>query len=312
MTSLADLKLRSLLHKRSLISFIQFSLDEHAFTRFLPFPTDVSLDSAFDPRKSKWYQLGKASKSYDRVYFQNPLNFVELQNGFIPIQSKGNFSGAVSINYNNSQRFSRSMNVHSILSTGYYYVFETNSSALISHPQLSPSCYDMKCAEGLSDSDYREFRKNVQKTSYTYDKRGIPWHLTATPVVFGTIEYTVVATVPSSEVEKASADVTSSITVTITNIEITFAGCTFVCILALVLFSWLMIALIVSPINDLRELLALLKNHDSSFKNKIPSKASSRDMKSLLEAFSKVRLANMHTYIHYYYLFYYFNLCLVC
>ena len=67
---------------------------------------------------------------------------------------------------------------------------------------------------------------------------------------------------------------------------IIFSCCIFACVVVLALFSRWMIELIVHPINDLREVLAFIRSNDLS--RELPGRASSKDMKLLLDAFTKV------------------------
>ena len=305
LTSLSDLKLRSFFHKLSFVSNVQLSLEQHAFTRFLPLRIEDNDPNSppYNPRSSQWYRTAKEAHSFDRVYFQVPsasLNSGIRQLGFIPVRntSSGMFSGVVSINYN-SRKFAAFINQNRILSSGYCYVIDTNSSAIISHPNLSPSCVDLKCAEGFSDAEFSKFKsefllplklQSVDQSSYT--KGGSSWRLAATQVVFGTVHYTVVATVSNSEIESASQQTTNAINATINSMEIIFGCCIFACVVVLVLFTRWMITLIVNPITDLRDVLAFIRSNDLS--RELPGKASSKDMKLLLDAFTKVKSKYMY------------------
>ncbi len=300
LTSLSDMKLRSFFHKLNFVSSIQLSLEHHAFTRFLPLLiADIDPNSPpYDPRNSQWYRAAKEAHIYDRVFFQDPVASVNggiRQPGFIPVRntSSGAFSGVVSINYNNSRKFAESINQNRILSSGYSYVVDTNSSALISHPNLSPSCVDLQCAEGFSDVEYNKFisefllplkLRSVDQSSYT--KGGSSWRLATNHVVFGTVHYTVVATVSNAEIESTSQQTTIAINATINSMVIIFSCCIFACVVVLALFSRWMIELIVHPIHDLREVLAFIRSNDLS--RELPGRASSKDMKLLLDAFTKV------------------------
>lgn len=84
------------------------------------------------------------------------------------------------------------------LNKGYYFVFETSTAELISHPNLSPFCSHVTCAEeGFSDSDVTALIHMGTKKPKSKNKN----YYTATSVVFGTTKYTIVATVPSRDVE---------------------------------------------------------------------------------------------------------------
>ena len=195
-----------------------------------------------------------------------------------------------------ANRLSTVINSIKILSSGYCYLIDTNSSALISHPTITSTCNTILCAEGFSQSEYDSFAKSVLQpirgagtlptSSVVYIKRGNSWRLTASTVQFGTIHYAVFATVPNEEVEKTAADTKNAINSTIVSMEIAFACAIFGFFVFLMLFSWKMIGVIVNPVNGLRAVFALVRNDDLS--GSIPSQASSRDMKTLLDAFSKV------------------------
>jgi len=122
--------------------------------------------------------------------------------------------------------------------------------------------------------------------SVLYKKKGKSWRITSSSVSIGTVQYTVFATVPNSEVEKTSTDTTTSINKTVVSMIIAFAFCIFAFLLFLFFYSWFMITSIVNPVNDLRASFLLIRSDDLS--QDIPTKASSSDMKVLMDAFSKV------------------------
>ena len=188
------------------------------------------------------------------------------------------------------------INTNKILSSGYCYLIDSNSSVLISHPNQSPACPTIQCAEGFSISEYSAFQTTVLNpvrftgdlsgSSVIYKKQGKLWRLTASTVTYGTIKYTVFATVPNSEIEKTSTDTTNSINLTVRTMTIVFAVCIFTFLVILVAYSRVMVTLIVNPVNDIRAAFLLIRNDDLTLD--VPTKASSSDMKVLLEAFSKV------------------------
>ena len=220
-----------------------------------------------------------------------------VQTGYIPIRKGGTFVGVLNTNYLAS-RLSSVINSNRILTSGYCYLIDSNSSALISHPKLSSACTTIQCAEGMSQSEYAAFAVAVLQpirgngyllndaASIVFKKQGANWRLTASSVVVGTVRYTVIATVPNSEVEKTSTDTTNSINATVVSMVIAFAFCIVGFLVILVGYAWYMIKLIVNPVNDLRAVFALVRNDDLT--GVIPTKSSSLDMKILLEAFSKV------------------------
>ena len=252
----------------------------------------------YDPRCRSWYLLGQASTDYNDVLFLNPRlssSSVFVQTGILPIRSKGVFAGVLNTNFQ-PDRLSKVINNIGILSSGYCYLIDTNSSALISHPDITSTCNTILCAEGFSQSEYEAFKKSVllhihalgtlSTASVIYTKQGTYWRLTASTVQFGTNHYAVIATVPNREVEKTAVDTTKAINSTVISMEIAFVFAILGFFVILMLFSWKMVGVIVNPVNDLRAVFALVRNDDLS--GSIPSQASSRDMKTLLDAFSKV------------------------
>ena len=232
------------------------------------------------------------------MIFQKPRSSssgIFVQTGILPIRSKGVFVGVLNTNYL-ATRLSTVINSIRILSSGYCYLIDTNSSALISHPAITSTCNTILCAEGFSQSEYDSFANYVLQpirgagtlptSSVIYTKRGNSWRLTASTVQFGTIHYAVFATVPNEEVEKTAVDTTRSINSTIVSMEIAFAFAIFGFFVILAIYSLRMVGVIVNPVNDLRAVFALVRNDDLS--GSIPSQASSRDMKTLLDAVSKV------------------------
>ena len=219
-----------------------------------------------------------------------------VQTAYIPLRAKGAFVGVMSTNYLAS-KLSAVINTNRILSSGYCYLIDTNSSELISHPSQSSSCATLQCAEGFSSSEYTafvsavlnpiKFKGALPGPSVTYTKQGKSWRITSSSVDMGTVQYTVFATVPNSEVEKTSTDTTTSINKTVVSMIIAFAFCIFGFLLFLFLYSWFMITSIVNPVNDLRASFLLIRSDDLS--RDVPAKATSSDMKVLMEAFSKVR-----------------------
>jgi len=103
---------------------------------------------------------------------------------------------------------------------------------------------------------------------------------------YGDVQYTVLATMLRSEVEKTSADIKSAIDTYLEFIVILFAVCILVLIVILLCHSRKMVASIVNPVNDLRTAFSFIQNDDLS--GNVPTEASSRDLKVLLNAFSNV------------------------
>lgn len=257
---------------------------------------------SYDVRCRSWYANGTAlSARTESVFFQEPRSSSSgefVQTAYIPLRARGAFLGVLSSNYLGSH-LSDVINSLRILTSGYCYLIDSDSSALISHPSQSASCDTVRCAENFdSSAEYDAFVRAVldpihehgslSSSSVTYTKRAEKWRLTAYPVRFGTVAYTILATVPNSEVEKTSTDTNKSIRRTVNAMVVAFALAIAGFMVVLFLFAWWMVRSIVDPVNDLREVFALVRN--DVLTSSIPSSASSRDMKVLLEAFSKVTL----------------------
>ena len=218
-----------------------------------------------------------------------------MLSAYIPLRVKGSFVGVLSSNYL-ADRLAKVINTNRILTTGFCFLIDTNSLELISHPYLTSSCTTIDCAEGFSGSEFASFMSAVLNPimntgalpgpSVLYKKKGKSWRITSSSVSIGTVQYTVFATVPNSEVEKTSTDTTTSINKTVVSMIIAFAFCIFAFLLFLFFYSWFMITSIVNPVNDLRASFLLIRSDDLS--QDIPTKASSSDMKVLMDAFSKV------------------------
>lgn len=222
-----------------------------------------------------------------------------MQSAYVPLRKYGRFVGVLNFNYLVTY-LSTVINKNISDSNRYCYLIDTNSSALISHPKLNSSCKDILCAEGFSKSEYAAFlsmillpvRNGSLASHMYYMKQGKSWLITGTKMEYGDIQYTVLATVPRSEVEKTSADIKHSIDKYLRFIVIVFVVCVVVLVVILLCHSRAMVASIVNPVNDLRRAFSLIQNDDLS--GPVPTEASSRDLKVLLHAFSNV-YTNIHT-----------------
>ena len=213
-----------------------------------------------------------------------------MQTAYIPILKGDTFYGVMTTNYLSS-RLSNIINSLKILDTGYCYLIDATTSAVVSHPKLAEKCTTYQCVEGMSDSEFVEFNifKYIQSGSSSgeiYKKQGSNWRISASNVKFGPVYYTIIATVPNSEVEMVSTETNKSINKSVEAMIISFALCITAFLLILVYFSYWMIIQIVNPVNDLRDVFAMVRNDDLT--GIIPTKASSKDMKLLLDAFSKL------------------------
>ena len=173
--------------------------------------------------------------------------------------SYGKLHGVLSVNFL-TQTLSDAINGLRILKSGYCYLVDTNSSAVISHPQLSAKCNTIQCVEGLNDpGEYLAFKQlflnplhnkasSVTNKAIFYKKNGKTWMLTCALAIFGTVNYTVVVTVPKSEVDQASTSTTDSINRTVVNMIIIFSFVIVFFLIALVLFSRVMVISILDPV----------------------------------------------------------------
>eukprot|EP01037_Dinobryon_pediforme_P033193 gene33193-38526_t len=125
--------------------------------------------------------------------------------------------------------------------------------------------------------------------SIVFKKQGANWRLTASSVVVGTVRYTVIATVPNSEVEKTSTDTTNSINATVVSMVIAFAFCIVGFLVILVGYAWYMIKLIVNPVNDLRAVFA---------QNNLAAAELALGNKKEAENYSKLAIENAETIVH--------------
>jgi nitrogen fixation/metabolism regulation signal transduction histidine kinase len=108
-------------------------------------------------------------------------------------------------------------------------------------------------------------------------------------VKYGTIRYQLIVTVPKSDVTKSSTEVQTSINTTTTAMIVVFVIIMIIFTIVIVLLSLSLIRAIVNPINELKEVLALVTQDDLS--GHVPTQASSKDMKILLDAFGSFMIA---------------------
>ena len=310
---------------------MQLGVEEHGYTRYLPYTSTpiasnnpskpdscrIELPASdyctslyynsrcvtgngvfppYDPRCRQWYYQGKNLTKVDQVRFLVPRTSssgVFVQTAYIPIRKGGAFYGVLLTNYLAS-RLSNIINSLRILDTGYCYLVDSTTSEVVSHPKLTGSCSTLQCVEGMSDAEFASFNiytyiRSPSSSGEIYKKQGSNWRITSSNVKFGSIYYTILATVPNSEVERASTDTNKSINKSVVAMIVAFALCIAGFAVILVFFSYWMIIQIVNPVNDLRDVFALVRNDDLT--GTIPTKASSKDMKLLLDAFSKLMVA---------------------
>jgi hypothetical protein len=162
----------------------------------------------------------------------------------------------------------------------------------------------VRCAEGFDDEPEYDFfsravlnplreHGSLSSSLVAYRKNSWRWRLTTSAVRFGSVNYTVIATVPTYEVEAIRYD--TSDVVFGTYFWVAF-GLTFSTILYFIVHYLLFLGFrsIVSPVNDLRDVLKLVRN--DNFTIMIPRyQATSKEMKELFEGVSKVTSSPLHS-----------------
>eukprot|EP01038_Epipyxis_sp_PR26KG_P015339 gene15339-20670_t len=175
---------------------------------------------AYDVRCRKWYNYAIQSSTNDptKSYFILPRvdsNDEYVLTGVTPIRSTSSSSSALfgvfSINYLVSS-FSTSLNSITLLSSGYIYMIDTtNTSQVIIHPDLtsSSSCQFVYCIETeFTDEEYQLFYNNIllpiqqneNNIPTKYKKGNKLWLLKYNSFQVSTGQYTLIATVPYTEV----------------------------------------------------------------------------------------------------------------
>jgi hypothetical protein len=188
-------------------------------------PSDTNLQyPAYEVRCRSWYEFGKNQSDPSQAYFQYPRQSSKgstVVTGVVPIQGSSNtFYGILNSNFL-VDTLSSAVNYLKILKTGYCYLIDSNSpNNLIIHPKAKSTCTEVSCAEGFTREEYNEFNNdflipisqgNYQSLPQTYKKQGETWRLIASSVIEGSVEYTLLLTVPENEVNEASNDTQDAI-----------------------------------------------------------------------------------------------------
>jgi len=255
----------------------------------------------------KWYHHAIVkSMKYDSadekyMYFlpRTSSHHEYVTTAVVPIRNKHNkMLGVLNSNYN-CHLIQDAFNHLKILGSGYVFLIDkTNASNIIIHPHASSECNRVECAEKFSDQtdDYKHFKERVldpiqfsTPPSNTYMKNGNLWWLKCTDVGFEKEIYTLIAVVPYNEVDQASQKTDKSIKQAVTAMIIVFVISTAGFLVFFLFFVQKLIAFIVHPVADLRELCMLIKNDDLDVQ--IPTESTSLDMKVLLSAFSGLVIA---------------------
>jgi tetratricopeptide (TPR) repeat protein len=256
----------------------------------------------YDPRCRSWYETALLGGDPTKVYFDYPRlastgDYVLTST--TPIRSSMSKSGTLYgvLNFNVlSSTLSDSVNSVNILYNGYAYVVDADAPEnVVIHSDLG-SCIKVSCLEAFSTSEYLTFNSTVLQplrlgttVATTYTKGGSTWRLEYEYIEYGTIRYAVIVTVPNSDVLKATTDVQNSIDSTTLNLIIIFAVIMGVVALLMAYETVQIVRGIVVPLKALKQVCEnVLENN---LEGKIPSEATSRDMKVLLEAFGSMIIA---------------------
>ena len=267
----------------------------------------------YDARCRSWYQLatGPSSTSQD-VFFQYPrvASTGELViTTATPIRTNGDNSGelkgVLSLNVL-AATLSDSINELKIIDNGYAYIFDSmNTSSVVLHPRLTPTCTSFRCCEQqFTNEEFDEFEKLVLKplqtealggatsniTSNAYMKGGKEWRFALASVRYGSVNYVLLTTVPRSDILKSSTEVTDQIEESNTGIIIAASFTLFVFIGLIVWATCLLVRGITGPVHDLTTLCENIMEGNLHSSN-IPKEATSSDMLQLLEAFTNMLTA---------------------
>jgi tetratricopeptide (TPR) repeat protein/uncharacterized protein YegL len=201
---------------------------------------------------------------------------------------------------------SDSINKQKILHSGYVYAIDAvDESTVIFHPRATASCATVRCVEkGFSDAEYADFTVNVldkirkivveNATGVTvptyYKKNGEKWRLAYSPVVYGTIQYAVISTVPQSDIQKSSDAVNTKIDSSIVGIIVAAAFTMLFLVGVMVIIIQMIVKSVSRPISDLSKVCRSVIDGDLSASS-LPTSASSSDVKIVLQAFMDLMTA---------------------
>jgi hypothetical protein len=195
---------------------------------------------AYDARCRTWYQLGVEKANPLNAYFEYPRTSssgIFVLTGVVPIRHQNSEDGDLYAVLNSNflaSTFSSAINSLQILDSGYSYLIDaTNTTYLVMHPKASSSCSRIKCAETFTTDEYRSFDNNVlmviesqtlTNNAYaveytglpsTYKKDGKTWRLIVKNIVFKTINYALIITVPEEEVLATTTETQNAIKYTV-------------------------------------------------------------------------------------------------
>ena len=288
--------------------------------------TDPSAASypSYDPKCRTWYHEGLELDNPQMVSFEAPR--IASSNNFDitavnPIKPHwvvgsgpgayggvGNEYGVINVNIKDTV-LSDAINAVKILESGYVYIVDSrNVTVIISHPNLASGCGDVYCAEsstGLSWNEYVMLYENVlapiqcinenplsnscPTISTQYTKNGAEWRIEASSFEFELVHYTVLATVPLSEILHPVNEVDQQITQTQIVIIVVFCIGYAIFGVGLLFICRKLIDVVVSPIDELRMVLQKVLNDDLGCT--VGDCTSSLDMKLLYTVFSNLVVA---------------------
>eukprot|EP01031_Cornospumella_fuschlensis_P028932 gene28932-34918_t len=260
---------------------------------------------AYDVRCRDWYNIAKTNGDPSMVYFDYPRVSSSGQyvlTAVTPILSSdsSSFYGVLNSNFLVAT-LSQSINSLTILRHGYVYLVDAkNVTNIVLHPKAAFSCRHLSCAETafstfeldfFVDSILSPIASGSAATTIpdSYMKGGGTWRVKYAKVIYGSIDYILIATVPNSDITEASDNTTEEIGQTITSMIVASAFCI---VFFIAITTWLtrhMVHAVVAPVNELRSIFALVRQDDLSVE--IPKKASSTDMRVLLDAFANFMVA---------------------
>eukprot|EP01033_Poteriospumella_lacustris_P011918 gene11918-8504_t len=278
---------------------------------------------AYDARCRSWYtQAARAMAAGDalRAVFQYPRlssggQFVLTTS--VAVADAANASAVAAVVSSNVlvTTLSAAVNELTVLASGYAFLVDArNASSLILHPRASAACTRVACAEGFaSAAEYAAFvagplaaieaaaaTAGANTTLVTaYRKGGRTWRAVVSFVSLATVAatpttYALVVTVPQREVDEAARDTQRAIDATVATMVAVFVVAIAVFVAALLLVTRRLIAAVVRPLDDVRAVVRRVVHDESDAVDEahaLPERASSLDMRTLLEAVAQLLVA---------------------
>lgn len=274
---------------------------------------DVVFVPVFSMQCRQWYQLPQQTDASSlKTYFQEPR---QSSGGLFVITAAASLRrhaddnddllGVLNVNVL-ADSLSDSINSQKILDSGYVYAIDArNGSTIIFHPKATTTCHTVRCVEkGFSSAEYADFSKNVLdniraiivenaagvSVASSYKKNGETWRLAYSPVVYGTVQYALIATVPQADIQKSSDDAEKKIDSSIVGIVVAAAFTMLFLVIAMVFIVRAIVHSVSRPINDLTKVCRSVIEGDLSAST-LPKEATSSDVKVVLQAFTNLMTA---------------------